>query len=157
MLMASKEAIGLLFGCMYVYAFLGVMLFGGLIYDGNKDLEGTDYRDSNYEILNFNDMGLAMVSLFVNLITSFVPEFYEAGCAVFPIPAIASFFIDIFLALYEDRDEPDLATAELESAKAKDGEKVTAAYSGSDDIYQKLFLEKGSEEYEKVITIFKEH
>ena len=34
---------------------------------------------------------------------------------------------------------------------------MTAAYSGSDDIYQKLFLEKGSEEYEKVITIFKEH
>jgi hypothetical protein len=36
MMMASKEAIGLLFGILYVYATMGVMLFGGLIYDGNE-------------------------------------------------------------------------------------------------------------------------
>jgi hypothetical protein len=176
MLMASKEAIGLLFGCMYLYAFAGVMLFGGLIYEGNEDLEGTDYRDSGYEILCFNDMGLAMVSLYVNLITSFVPEFYEAGTAVFPIPGVASlywvsfyiigilmvfnvfasFIIDIFLALYEDQDEPDIATREEGSVAQIEGQKATATYSGSDDIYQKLFLEKGSEEYEEVIAVFKE-
>ena len=36
MMMASKEAIGLLFGILYIYATLGVMMFGGLIYDGNE-------------------------------------------------------------------------------------------------------------------------
>jgi hypothetical protein len=175
MLIASKEAIGLLFGCMYLYAFAGVMMYGGLIYEGNEDLADTDYRDSGYDILCFNDMGLAMVSLYVNLITAFVPEFYEAGVAVFPVPAVAatywvsfyivgilmvfnvfaSFIIDIFLALYEDQGEPDLAQQEETSVIQTDGSKATATYSGSDDIYQKLFLEKGSDEYNEVLDMFK--
>lgn len=57
MINASKEAIGLLFGTMFTYSAIGMLLFGGLIYDGNADLDDTDYRDSNFEVLNFNDMG----------------------------------------------------------------------------------------------------
>ena len=60
------------------------------------------------------------------------------------------------LALYEDQDEPDVATREEGSVAKIEGQKATATYSGSDDIYQKLFLEKGSEEYEEVIAVFKE-
>jgi len=119
----------LLFACVYVYAYLGVILFGGLIYEGNSNLDDTDYRESNYEILNFNDMGLALVSLFVNLTVSFVPEFYAAFTAVLGIPCVsemfwisfyvvgglmifnvyASFIIDLFLQNYEDGSSEILA------------------------------------------------
>ena len=46
-------------------------------------LDDTDYRDSHMDVLNFNDHGLALVSLFCNLITAFVPEFYEAYSLVY--------------------------------------------------------------------------
>ena len=49
MFLASSDAIGLLFGCLFVYAVAGVMLFGGLIFDGNDALDETDYRDSGYD------------------------------------------------------------------------------------------------------------
>jgi len=60
MVRASQEAIGLLFGALFLYSFLGVLLFGGLIYDANEALDGTEYRKSNFEVLNFNDMALGM-------------------------------------------------------------------------------------------------
>ena len=120
MFLASADAIGLLFGCLFIYAVAGVMMFGGLIFDGNDALDDTDYRDSGYDgrqarvgpkpvpscharlalplktlifsfdppnpslhpVFNFNDHGLALVSLFANLITGFVPEFYEAYTTV---------------------------------------------------------------------------
>ena len=49
MFLASSDAIGLLFGCLFIYAVAGVMLFGGLIFDGNDALDETDYRDSGYD------------------------------------------------------------------------------------------------------------
>lgn len=174
MLLASKEAIGLLFACMYVYSALGVMIFGGLIYDGNADLEGTDYRDSNYDILNFNDFGLGMISLFVNLITAFVPEFYEAFSAVskFPMVAVifwvsfyvigvlvvfnvfASFIIDIFLAQYENAEKSDSARKVEDGLKHAEGQgssdfKVLSSFVGSDDIYKAMFMEEDGEEAEE--------
>ena len=78
MMIASRDAIGLLFACCYLYAVLGVMLFGGLVYDDQTVLDGTDYRDGYMDVLNFNDHGLALVSLFCMLVTAFVPEFYQA-------------------------------------------------------------------------------
>jgi len=160
MMQASSEAIGLLFGVLYLYAFLGVLLFGGLIYDLNPALEGTDYRDSNFDVLNFNDMALGMVSLFANLVTAFVPEFYEAYTAVhtYPIVAVAfwvsfyivgilvifnifaSFIIDVFLAQYES-NEKSIAEQETTSTHVAAGFKVVTTFRGSDDIYQKVFME----------------
>jgi len=171
MLLASKEAIGLLFACMYMYSAAGVMLFGGLIYDGNADLVETDYRDSNYDILNFNDFGLGMISLFVNLITAFVPEFYEAYSAVSSSPMVAvifwvsfyivgvlvvfnvfaSFIIDLFLAQYENKEKSE-ATTKVEAgiAHAEDTGtsefKVLAGNVGTDDIYKAMFMEEDGEE-----------
>ena len=103
----------------------------GTFLAGNEDLADTDYRDSGYDILCFNDMGLAMVSLYVNLITAFVPEFYEAFCAVSSTPwlavlfwvsfyvigvmivfnVFASFIIDLFLAVYDQGAIEEIETA----------------------------------------------
>mmetsp|Transcript_97632 Transcript_97632/g.279235 ORF Transcript_97632/g.279235 Transcript_97632/m.279235 type:complete len:464 (+) Transcript_97632:1339-2730(+) len=170
MMMASKEAIGLLFGILYVYATMGVMLFGGLIYDGNEALspdgEDLDYRDSNYEILNFNDFGLGMVSLFVNLVTAFVPEFYEAFCAVSDFPwlavvfwvsfyvvgvmvvfnVFASFIIDLFLAVYEQGSIEEIETEAEQAAEALEGYVTLGKFKGSDAMYKEMFLEDGDED-----------
>ena len=43
-------------------------------------------------MFNFNDHGLALVSLFANLITGFVPEFYEAYTTVTEHPTVAVVF-----------------------------------------------------------------
>jgi hypothetical protein len=106
-----------------------------------------DYRDSNYEILNFNDFGLGMVSLFVNLVTAFVPEFYEAFCAVSDFPwlavvfwvsfyvvgvmvvfnVFASFIIDLFLAVYEQGSIEEIETEAEQAAEALEGYVVSSA------------------------------
>ena len=100
-----------------------------------------DYRDSNYEILNFNDFGLGMVSLFVNLVTAFVPEFYEAFVAVSSTPwlavvfwvsfyvigvmvvfnVFASFIIDLFLAVYEQGSVAEIETEAEQAHEALEG------------------------------------
>ena len=46
---ASIGVVGILYCAGAVWSALGVQLFGGLVYDGNPDLEGTDYLDSHYD------------------------------------------------------------------------------------------------------------
>ncbi|KNC50352.1 two-pore calcium channel 3 [Thecamonas trahens ATCC 50062] len=52
------------FMVFFVYAILGMALFGGLIHDGNPDLAGTVFADSGYFLNSFNDVGYAYVTLF---------------------------------------------------------------------------------------------
>jgi len=168
MFAASADAIGLIFGICVAYAYAGTMLFGGLIYDGNEDLADTDYKDSNYDILNFNDVGLGLVSLFVNLITSFVPEFYEAYTTVSPWPwcavifwvsfyligimigfnIFASLIIDVFCVQMDTKDKPGVVQNEavslLNDIREKEKENpsgvhVRAYFEGTDDIFMDLF------------------
>lgn len=154
---------------VYIFATTGVMLFGGLVYDGNKDLDSTDYRDGNMEILNFNDLGLAMVSLFTNLVTSFVPEFYEAFTTVAPYPwlavvywvsfyiagvmvvfnVFASFIIDLFLAVYEDGIQEETEGVAEARAEAEQGYVTIGKFQGADALYKKMFLEDADDEGEE--------
>uniref|UniRef100_A0A7S2MR56 EF-hand domain-containing protein n=2 Tax=Octactis speculum TaxID=3111310 RepID=A0A7S2MR56_9STRA len=157
MLCGSSEQMGLLFFALYAWAYTGVMVFGGLVYDNNELLDGTDYRDSGFDIFNFNDIGLGLVSLFANLITGFVPEFYGAFCIIEPYPFVgaifwgsfyaigvliifnvfASFIIDLFLELMKDENEEGKESPEL--TNDNDGMKVMANFRRSNPIYEELF------------------
>ncbi|KAL7102235.1 hypothetical protein ACP275_08G106500 [Erythranthe tilingii] len=56
--------LGTIFCIMCIYCSLGVQIFGGLVYDGNPNLTGTDLEDSDYLLFNFNDYPNGMVTLF---------------------------------------------------------------------------------------------
>ena len=48
----AAGVVGALYCAGAVWSALGVQLFGGLVYDGNPDLEDTDYLDSHYDVRN---------------------------------------------------------------------------------------------------------
>ncbi|KAK9922479.1 hypothetical protein M0R45_030941 [Rubus argutus] len=56
--------LGTLFCVMCIYCSLGVQIFGGIVNDGNPNLEATDLSDSDYLLFNFNDYPNGMVTLF---------------------------------------------------------------------------------------------
>ena len=64
---------------------LGVQLFGGTVYDGNPALEGTDYMEEGYDILNNNDYAMAFMSLFTFITAGPYHEFIEAAEAAIPV------------------------------------------------------------------------
>ncbi|KAH8072906.1 hypothetical protein JL720_10993 [Aureococcus anophagefferens] len=76
---ASTGVVGVLFCAGALWSGAGVQLFGGLVYDGNGALEGSDYLDSHYDVLNFNDFAMGFLPLFA-MVTSGGPytEFVEA-------------------------------------------------------------------------------
>ena len=64
---------------------IGVQLFGGTVYDGNPALEGTDYMEEGYDILNNNDYAMAFMSLFTFITAGPYHEFIEAAEAAIPV------------------------------------------------------------------------
>lgn len=52
----------------YIYAMIGQQWFGGLIYDSNPALVGTDFVANEYWSMNFNDFANSMVTLFVLMV-----------------------------------------------------------------------------------------
>ena len=64
---------------------LSMQLFGGTVYDGNPALEGTDYMEEGYDILNNNDYAMAFMSLFTFITAGPYHEFIEAAEAAIPV------------------------------------------------------------------------
>ena len=60
----------LLFLVYYIFATLGIQLFGGLIYEGNEALAPTGFAAGEYWPLNFNDFPSGMVTLFVLMVVN---------------------------------------------------------------------------------------
>lgn len=67
---ASISLLTTLLALMYIFASLGVQLFGGLIYHGNLKLSGSAFHQANYYANNFNDMASGMVLLFELLVVN---------------------------------------------------------------------------------------
>eukprot|EP01087_Luapelamoeba_hula_P025288 TRINITY_DN9973_c0_g1_i1.p1 TRINITY_DN9973_c0_g1~~TRINITY_DN9973_c0_g1_i1.p1 ORF type:complete len:800 (+),score=91.40 TRINITY_DN9973_c0_g1_i1:11-2410(+) len=67
---AFISLLGILIAQYYFFAFLGMRLFGGLMYVGNPDLVGTAYDGNGYYATNFNDFGSAVVLLYDLMILS---------------------------------------------------------------------------------------
>ena len=53
--------------------------------DGNPALEGTDYMEEGYDILNNNDYAMAFMSLFTFITAGPYHEFIEAAEAAIPV------------------------------------------------------------------------
>ena len=85
MLPASVGVMGIMYVAGGLWSTLGVQLFGGTVYDGNPALEGTDYMEEGYDILNNNDYAMAFMSLFTFITAGPYHEFIEAAEAAIPV------------------------------------------------------------------------
>ena len=105
------------------------------------------------------------MSLFVNLCTAFVPEFFEAYTAVYHTPFIAvvfwvsfyvvgvliafnifgAFIIDVFITQMEHKGQSVVEEETQSLRTTSEGVKVLATFQGSDDIYKKMFLDAAEE------------
>jgi hypothetical protein len=122
--MLSKEIMTLLGVIIFIFSQISVQLFGGLLYVGNPKLEGTEYAESKWYVLNYNDLPMAFAVYFVSLLVEFEPVFAEviARVAPYSIEWIITFFyyvcacavvfelvqaftIETFVELYTKRQE----------------------------------------------------
>ena len=147
------------------HAFAG--MYGGLIYEGNEDLADTDYRRLRHPVLQRHGPGHGVAlrephrpsSSSTRRASPCSPRRRRDLLGVLHrrhphgLQRFASFIIDIFLALYEDQESPTWPSRRT-SVIQTDGSKA-GHLLGLDDIYQKLFLEKGSDEYNEVLDMFK--
>merc|ERR1719491_698998 len=54
----------------FIFAVIGRWMFGGLIYDTNPVLKGSEYAQAEFFSLNFNDLGGSFVTLFALMIVN---------------------------------------------------------------------------------------
>jgi len=79
-----------------VYGQIGQQLFGGLIYRTNPVLVGSDFAQSGYWFMNFDDFSSAMVTLFVLMVLNNWFVFADAFIRVTGTRWTAAFFITFF-------------------------------------------------------------
>ena len=106
-----------------LWCILGVQLYGGIVYQGNPDLEDTSLMSDHLDIFNYNDFGLAAFTFLSALVAGapndFLMDAYAAaGPGGQPLSAIfhmlayylltcilynvfTSFVIDAFLTFYQ--------------------------------------------------------
>lgn len=61
---ATAPILALQFLICSAFSILGMHLFGGLVYEGNPALTGTQYLDLGFEVFNYNDYASAMATSF---------------------------------------------------------------------------------------------
>jgi len=125
MVEAANDIILILGVVLFFFATFSVNFFGGLLYEGNPALEGSDYKERNWYVFNFNDCIMGYVTWFTQLLSEYNPEwadglyrcssigwiawyiyptFYIFGVAiVFEI--LKAFTIETYLALKEEADD----------------------------------------------------
>mmetsp|Transcript_8836 Transcript_8836/g.19301 ORF Transcript_8836/g.19301 Transcript_8836/m.19301 type:complete len:1207 (-) Transcript_8836:396-4016(-) len=125
------------------YSSVGVQQFGGALYQGNPRLEGTEYGEKNYFVLNFNDLLSANVLFFVNLLCEFdaaladglhaaLPPWRHGGnpswlifpifyfsVVIFAFELVCAFIIETFTELAGKEREKQERLEEEEKERAK--------------------------------------
>lgn len=102
-------------------------VFGGVLYEGKEALEDTEYGKKHLYIFNFNDMSMAFITFFAQLLSEYVPEnatalqvasswgniawyifpcFYILGVAII-FEITKAFTIEYYLAIKEEAEDGD--------------------------------------------------
>jgi len=92
----ASEILSLMGVSFFFFASLSVNLFGGLIYEGNPKLEGTEYAGKYWYAFNFNDMPMALATWFMQILLEYVPLYAEAISKVSSYGSIAWVIVLIF-------------------------------------------------------------
>lgn len=138
---SSTDLLSLLGIVVYFFTCLSVQLWGGLLHYDDDRLEGTEYKENNWLVLNFNDTLTAFGAWAVMLLCEYVPKYAEAVFSVLPPPynrtwliflvfygwgvcivfeLVKAFTIEVFLACWDDKPT---SNAELEEPKKNEKER----------------------------------
>mmetsp|Transcript_16241 Transcript_16241/g.37424 ORF Transcript_16241/g.37424 Transcript_16241/m.37424 type:complete len:765 (-) Transcript_16241:55-2349(-) len=120
----AKDILTLLSVVMFFFTALSIQVYGGLMYEENPLLEGTEYVEKHMTVLNFNDFLMAFGAWFVLLLVEYNPCFPDAAAKVAPVsqlwlifPAfymtgvmivfelVKAFTIEVFMELYQGGSE----------------------------------------------------
>jgi len=84
---------------IYLWSAVGVQLYGGKLYESNPAFEGKslDYFGNHYEVYNFNDVPLGMISLFFFTLGSWVDPVAQACMALHKDFTLSWFASAVFL------------------------------------------------------------
>jgi two pore calcium channel protein len=132
----------------FFFCTLAVNLFGGLLHEGNEALEGSEYAEHHWYVLNFNDMLMAFMTWFVQIICEYVPNYSDAltrtgtaaGLAYGPYSGLVvlffyittaaimyelllAFTVDVFMAVLEEDEEEETDKEMLEEKEEEEIEK----------------------------------
>ena len=94
---AVKRLISPIVLLFFVYGSLGEYLFGGLLYEGNPALLNTAFAQSNYYVINFNDFGNAMITMFSLLMVNNWMVLMEGCTLVYGHRLVRLFFISFHI------------------------------------------------------------
>jgi len=101
MVMACLDVLLMNVLVIYLWSALGTQFFGGMLYDSNPLLKGSDYLDSHFQVYNFNDMGMSFLTLFYFVLTGWVDQVATALIALAE-PASITWFVTYgyFISFY---------------------------------------------------------
>lgn len=124
LLLTAKDMVVLLGVVVFFFTMLSVQLVGGELYEGNSKLEGTEYLESHWGVLNANDVPCAFGMWVVMLLCEYVPNFPDAVSKVSGIPMawtifpifyvcgvsivfelVKAFTIEVFITLFRERQQ----------------------------------------------------
>jgi hypothetical protein len=127
MTLACGDIFQLLGVLLFMFTTFAVNFFGGVLYEGNVALKGTDYAEKHFVVFNFNDHVMAFATWFTQLLCEYSPEMAEAlflaaswgelAWYIFPLfyligvailfEILKAFTIETFLGLKEEEDEEE--------------------------------------------------
>merc|ERR1719316_2468970 len=78
MVEAAGDILALLGVVLFFFTTFSVNFFGGLLYEGNEKLEGSDFEEKHWFVFNFNDVIMAFGTWFTQLLCEYAPEWADA-------------------------------------------------------------------------------
>lgn len=127
MVNAAGDILQLLGVLLFFFSAFSMNVFGGVLYEGKEALEDTEYGKKHLYIFNFNDMSMAFITFFAQLLSEYVPEnatalqvasswgniawyifpcFYILGVAII-FEITKAFTIEYYLAIKEEAEDGD--------------------------------------------------
>lgn len=127
MVNAAGDILQLLGVLLFFFSVFSMNLFGGVLYEGKEALKDTEYGKKHLYIFNFNDMSMAFITFFAQLLSEYVPEnatalqaasswgnvawyifpcFYILGVAII-FEITKAFTIEYYLAIKEEAEDGD--------------------------------------------------
>jgi two pore calcium channel protein len=146
----AVDILQLLSVCLFLFTTFGVNFFGGLLYEGNPALAGSDYESKHWFVFNFNDPIMGFTTWFTQLLCEYAPEWADAlwrvsafgdiAWYIYPIfyifgvaivfEILTAFTIETYLALKEEADG--------EADEESDSEDEDDAFEMEDEIMSRV-------------------
>jgi len=155
----AQDMMILLSTVLFFFTTMSVQVLGGLLYEGNEHLEGSEYEELKFFVFNYNDTLMSFGAWVVMLLQEYQPNFPDAAWRVtgsryawslFPIfyvcgvsivfELVKAFTIEVFLKLQEKRTAKKERLAEAAEAAEAGEQKEELAEKNSLAAFRDEFI-----------------